>query len=133
MLPPQLKFQQHSGFLSWMIFVELQARKSGRVAYTSSAYLGCLATHAKFNTMAAEQTAEFKNAAEESKKLKQKPNQNEMLEVCPDSLDNPCEFLFMSMQLYGLFKQGSQDPPIEQSKAPGMIDFVVRMLNPTIR
>ena len=28
-------------------------------------------------------------------------------------------------QLYALFKQGTQDPPIDQSKAPGMFELKV--------
>ncbi|EMC93353.1 hypothetical protein BAUCODRAFT_94976 [Baudoinia panamericana UAMH 10762] len=55
--------------------------------------------------MPAQQSAEFKKAAEDSRKLKAKPTDNELLE------------------LYGLFKQGTQDPPFEQSKAPGMFEL----------
>ncbi|KAL1305624.1 hypothetical protein AAFC00_007224 [Neodothiora populina] len=51
------------------------------------------------------QTAEFKKAVEDSRKLKAKPSDDELL------------------QLYGLFKQGTQDPPFEQSEAPGMFDL----------
>lgn len=29
------------------------------------------------------------------------------------------------VQLYGLFKQGTQDPPIEQTTAPGMFELKV--------
>ncbi|KAL9049824.1 MAG: hypothetical protein Q9162_006998 [Coniocarpon cinnabarinum] len=56
--------------------------------------------------MAAEQSEKFKQAVEDSRKLKQKPGQNEMLD------------------LYGLFKQGTQDPPIEKASKPGMFDMV---------
>ena len=31
-----------------------------------------------------------------------------------------------NIQLYALFKQGTQDPPIEESKAPGMFELKVR-------
>ncbi|KAK5127760.1 hypothetical protein LTR85_004876 [Meristemomyces frigidus] len=55
--------------------------------------------------MAAQQTAEFKKAVEDSRKLKAKPSDTELLE------------------LYGLFKQGTQDPPFEQTKAPGMFEL----------
>ncbi|KAG8627827.1 hypothetical protein KVT40_003700 [Elsinoe batatas] len=50
-------------------------------------------------------SAEFKKAAEDSRKLKQKPNQDELLE------------------LYSNFKQGSQDPPFEKIDKPGMFDL----------
>ncbi|KAI4728372.1 hypothetical protein E4T49_03709 [Aureobasidium sp. EXF-10728] len=53
------------------------------------------------------QTAEFKKAVEDSRKLKAKPSDDELL------------------QLYGLFKQGTQDPPIESSDKPGMFDLKV--------
>ncbi|RMY64579.1 hypothetical protein D0863_09708 [Hortaea werneckii] len=55
--------------------------------------------------MPAQQTAEFKKAVEDSRKLKAKPSDNELLE------------------LYGLFKQGTQDPPFEETKAPGMFEL----------
>ncbi|KAF2484896.1 acyl-CoA-binding protein [Neohortaea acidophila] len=55
--------------------------------------------------MPAQQSAEFKKAVEESRKLKAKPSDDELL------------------QLYGLFKQGSQDPPFEDSPNPGMFDL----------
>ncbi|GAB7351170.1 hypothetical protein MBLNU459_g1620t1 [Dothideomycetes sp. NU459] len=55
--------------------------------------------------MAVAQTAEFKKAVEDSRKLKAKPTDDELL------------------QLYGLFKQGTQDPPIESSPSPGMFDL----------
>ncbi|KAF4555522.1 putative acyl-CoA-binding protein [Elsinoe fawcettii] len=55
--------------------------------------------------MPAPQSAEFKKAIEDSRKLKQQPSQDELLE------------------LYGLFKQGTQDPPFEQSTKPGMFDL----------
>jgi hypothetical protein len=32
----------------------------------------------------------------------------------------------MGIQLYGLFKQASQDPPIESSDKPGMFDLKVK-------
>lgn len=55
--------------------------------------------------MPAQQSAEFKKAVEDSRKLKAKPTDTELLE------------------LYGLFKQGTQDPPFEQTKAPGMFEL----------
>ncbi|KAH0543453.1 hypothetical protein FGG08_002218 [Glutinoglossum americanum] len=51
------------------------------------------------------QSEEFQNAIIDSRKLKSKPGQDELLE------------------LYGLFKQGTQDPPIEKSDTPGTFDF----------
>ncbi|KAK0935893.1 acyl-CoA-binding protein (ACBP)/diazepam binding inhibitor (DBI)/endozepine (EP) [Friedmanniomyces endolithicus] len=53
----------------------------------------------------APQTAEFKKAVVDSRKLKAKPTDTELLE------------------LYGLFKQGTQDPPFDQTKAPGMFEI----------
>ncbi|KAK0364371.1 acyl-CoA-binding protein (ACBP)/diazepam binding inhibitor (DBI)/endozepine (EP) [Friedmanniomyces endolithicus] len=53
----------------------------------------------------APQTAEFKKAVADSRKLKAKPTDTELLE------------------LYGLFKQGTQDPPFDQTKAPGMFEI----------
>ncbi|KAK4548215.1 hypothetical protein LTR36_010084 [Oleoguttula mirabilis] len=55
--------------------------------------------------MPTQQTAEFKKAVGDSRKLKAKPSDTELLE------------------LYGLFKQGTQDPPFEQTKAPGMFEL----------
>ncbi|GAB7363692.1 hypothetical protein MBLNU230_g4260t1 [Neophaeotheca triangularis] len=55
--------------------------------------------------MPAQQSTEFKKAVEDSRKLKAKPNNDELL------------------QLYGLFKQGTQDPPLEQTQAPGMFEM----------
>ncbi|KAF2721481.1 acyl-CoA-binding protein [Polychaeton citri CBS 116435] len=55
--------------------------------------------------MPATLSPEFKKAVEDSRKLKAKPSDNELLE------------------LYGLFKQASQDPPIEDTKAPGMFEL----------
>jgi len=55
--------------------------------------------------MAVQQTEQFKKAVENSRKLKAKPSDDELL------------------QLYGLFKQGTQDPPIEQTTAPGMFEL----------
>merc|ERR1712093_709598 len=51
------------------------------------------------------QTAEFKKAVEDSRKLQAKPSDDELLE------------------LYGLFKQGTRDPPFEETKAPGMFEL----------
>ncbi|KAG9980114.1 hypothetical protein KCU78_g21745, partial [Aureobasidium melanogenum] len=51
------------------------------------------------------QTTAFKKAVEDSRKLQAKPSDDELL------------------QLYGLFKQGTQDPPIESSDKPGMFDL----------
>ncbi|KAI4842131.1 hypothetical protein E4T44_07492 [Aureobasidium sp. EXF-8845] len=61
------------------------------------------------------QTADFKKAVEDSRKLKAKPSDDELL------------------QLYGLFKQGTQDPPIESSDKPGMFDLkVTHTLHPIL-
>ena len=37
--------------------------------------------------------------------------------------------LTVTVQLYGLFKQGTQDPPIESSDKPGMFDLKVTHLH----
>ncbi|KZZ91307.1 Acyl-CoA-binding protein, ACBP [Ascosphaera apis ARSEF 7405] len=55
--------------------------------------------------MAVEQSEAFKRAVEESRKLKQQPSVEEMLE------------------LYAFFKQGSQDPPFNPDNKPGMFDL----------
>ncbi|PNS18717.1 hypothetical protein CAC42_5256 [Sphaceloma murrayae] len=55
--------------------------------------------------MPAPQSAQFKKAVEDSRKLKQKPSDTELLDM------------------YALFKQGTQDPPIEQTNAPGMFEL----------
>ncbi|KAJ9625082.1 acyl-CoA-binding protein (ACBP)/diazepam binding inhibitor (DBI)/endozepine (EP) [Taxawa tesnikishii (nom. ined.)] len=55
--------------------------------------------------MPAPQTDQFKKAVENSRKLKQKPTNDELL------------------QLYGLFKQGTQDPPIDKSPQPGAFEL----------
>ncbi|KAK3116744.1 acyl-CoA-binding protein (ACBP)/diazepam binding inhibitor (DBI)/endozepine (EP) [Teratosphaeriaceae sp. CCFEE 6253] len=55
--------------------------------------------------MAPAQTADFKKAVVDSRKLKAKPSDDELL------------------KLYGLFKQGTQDPPFEATKAPGMFEL----------
>ncbi|KKY17465.1 putative acyl binding family protein [Phaeomoniella chlamydospora] len=49
--------------------------------------------------------AAFKAAVEQSRKLKAKPTNDELLE------------------LYALFKQAEQDPPIEKSETPGTFDL----------
>lgn len=51
------------------------------------------------------QSEAFKQAVQDSRKLKAKPSQDELL------------------QLYALFKQGTQDPPIEKSETPGTFDL----------
>ncbi|KAI9860273.1 MAG: hypothetical protein M1824_003275 [Vezdaea acicularis] len=55
--------------------------------------------------MPADQSPEFKKAVEDSKKLTAKPDNDELL------------------QLYGLYKQGTQDPPFDQTEKPGMFDL----------
>nr|POE82421.1 acyl-coa-binding protein like 1 [Quercus suber] len=50
----------------------------------------------------AEKSPAFEQAVKDSRNLKAKPTNDELLE------------------LYALFKQGSQDPPFEQSPVPGM-------------
>ncbi|KFY19347.1 hypothetical protein V491_04487 [Pseudogymnoascus sp. VKM F-3775] len=47
----------------------------------------------------------FEQAVVDSKKLVKKPTNDHLLEM------------------YGLFKQATQDPPIEQSEAPGTFDL----------
>ncbi|KAF2864520.1 acyl-CoA-binding protein [Piedraia hortae CBS 480.64] len=53
-------------------------------------------------TMPVPQSEEFTKAVEESRKLAKKPTNDELL------------------KLYGLYKQGTQDPPFKEAKAPGM-------------
>ncbi len=77
----------------------------------------------------APQTAEFKKAVADSRKLKAKPTDTELLEVRvpiipPKSSAKPHSDLCL-VQLYGLFKQGTQDPPFDQTKAPGMFEIKV--------
>ncbi|KAF2149969.1 acyl-CoA-binding protein [Myriangium duriaei CBS 260.36] len=55
--------------------------------------------------MPAAQSPEFKKAVEDSRKLKAKPTDNELLE------------------LYAFFKQGSQETKFEETTAPGTFDF----------
>lgn len=57
------------------------------------------------HTMAVTQSPEFQKAVEDSRKLKAKPSNDELLD------------------LYALFKQGTQDPPIEQAENPGAFDL----------
>ncbi|KAL8867147.1 MAG: hypothetical protein Q9174_005846, partial [Haloplaca sp. 1 TL-2023] len=47
----------------------------------------------------------FEKAVKESRNLKAKPDQDELLE------------------LYSLFKQGTQDPPFAEATQPGMFDL----------
>lgn len=54
---------------------------------------------------ALQQSAEFQKAVDDSRKLKAKPTNDELLE------------------LYALFKQGTQDPPIDKSENPGVFDL----------
>ncbi|KAI9882305.1 MAG: hypothetical protein M1823_005948 [Watsoniomyces obsoletus] len=53
----------------------------------------------------AETSPQFQKAVEESRKLTAKPTNDELLE------------------LYALFKQATQDPPIEESDSPGAFDL----------
>lgn len=50
-------------------------------------------------------SVEFNKAVTESRHLKAKPTNDELL------------------QLYALYKQGTQDPPIEKAEVPGMFDL----------
>ena len=77
--------------------------------------------------MPAAQTAAFKKAVEDSRKLKAKPSDTELLEVYL-----PIDYRWQTLtndlsQLYGLFKQGTQDPPFADTKAPGMFELKVRV------
>lgn len=73
------------------------------------------------------QTAEFKKAVEDSRKLQAKPSDDELLQVREQQLRVKGRHMILTMvvQLYGLFKQGTQDPPIESSDKPGMFDLKV--------
>ncbi|KLJ07460.1 diazepam-binding inhibitor (GABA receptor modulator, acyl-CoA-binding protein) [Blastomyces silverae] len=55
--------------------------------------------------MAVPKTPEFEAAVEASRKLSTKPSDDDLLE------------------LYALFKQGTQDPPFEEAPKPGTFDF----------
>lgn len=55
--------------------------------------------------MVTTQSEAFKQAVQDSRKLKAKPSQDELL------------------LLYALFKQGTQDPPIEGAENPGTFDL----------
>ncbi|KAI9892488.1 MAG: hypothetical protein M1814_001445 [Vezdaea aestivalis] len=48
---------------------------------------------------------EFTKAVEDSRKLKEKPSNDDLL------------------VLYALFKQGTQDPPIDKAETPGIFDL----------
>ncbi|ODH51312.1 hypothetical protein GX48_02552 [Paracoccidioides brasiliensis] len=55
--------------------------------------------------MAAQKSSNFEAAIEASRKLSRKPTDDDLLE------------------LYALFKQGTQDPPFEDAPKPGTFDF----------
>ncbi|KAI9795144.1 MAG: hypothetical protein M1816_000166 [Peltula sp. TS41687] len=59
---------------------------------------------------------EFQKAVEESRQLKAKPTNDELLQTA-----NRLHFILP--QLYGLFKQATQDPPIEKADKPGAFDL----------
>ncbi|KAI4223403.1 MAG: hypothetical protein L6R40_008507 [Gallowayella cf. fulva] len=72
-------------------------------------------------------TPAFEKAIKESRNLKAKPDNDELLEV-----ENPLTPLLTSLaytnnrrapQLYSLFKQGSQDPSFAEAPKPGMFDL----------
>ncbi len=76
--------------------------------------------------MPAQQSAEFKKAVEDSRKLKAKPTDDELLQVRRIlQFVEDAHLTDTLFQLYGLFKQGTQDPPIDQSEKPGMFDLKV--------
>ena len=74
----------------------------------------------------AEQTPEFKQAVTDSRSLKQKPGPNEMLDVTDPCCVTRIGASLILLQLYSLFKQGTQDPTFENATKPGMFDMVVR-------
>lgn len=55
--------------------------------------------------MAPAQSAEFTKAAEDSRNLKSKPDNDDLL------------------KLYALYKEGCQDPPFAKASKPGMFDL----------
>ncbi|KAL8801102.1 MAG: hypothetical protein Q9182_004695 [Xanthomendoza sp. 2 TL-2023] len=57
-------------------------------------------------------TPAFEKAIKDSRNLKQKPDNDELLELN-----------LAQTQLYSLFKQGSQDPPFADAPKPGMFDL----------
>jgi len=74
--------------------------------------------------------SEFDRAVEDSRKLKAKPSDNELLEVRSEHF-LLYAILTLSSQLYGLFKVGSGEN-IADSEAPGTFDFKVRIVVRTI-
>ncbi|KAI9774678.1 MAG: hypothetical protein M1840_002927 [Geoglossum simile] len=77
------------------------------------------------------QSDEFKDATVESRRLKGKPNDKELLEVrhllltpdTPRSYAFPAPPVNLYRQLYALFKQGTQDPPFDGTAELGLFDF----------
>ncbi|KAJ9653286.1 acyl-CoA-binding protein (ACBP)/diazepam binding inhibitor (DBI)/endozepine (EP) [Neophaeococcomyces mojaviensis] len=72
----------------------------------------------------------FKDAVKESKQLKAKPGQDELLQVLYYVfLQGPmlliCEFAERTKThiMYSYFKQAQQDPPIDKAPAPGTFDL----------
>jgi diazepam-binding inhibitor (GABA receptor modulator, acyl-CoA-binding protein) len=86
--------------------------------------------------MPADQSEDFKKAVIDSRKLKAKPNNDELLDVhdlLPNTL-SPQDIMppaNLYRQLYALFKQGTQDPPFEETDKPGVFDFKVLLIPPT--
>jgi len=88
--------------------------------------------------MSAGQTPEFKQAVKESHRLKSKPTDAELLEVHLPLISPPppppppkktrlLSDILPNFQIYSLFRQGTQDPPFDESKAPGMFNLKVRI------
>lgn len=83
--------------------------------------------------MPAAQTPEFKKAVEDSRTLTQKPTNDELLEVRHARARNQAHchpdiqrmLTLANLQIYGLFKQGTQEQKFEDATAPGMFDLKV--------
>lgn len=79
-------------------------------------------------------TPAFEKAVKDSRNLKAKPDNDELLEVSFPTpgfqLGQPTADVSLSTQLYSLFKQGTQDPPFAEAPKPGMFDLTVRLSAP---
>jgi len=86
--------------------------------------------------MPVDQSEEFKQAVIDSRKLKAKPTNDELLYVhhllpSTSSSQDTMPPANLYRQLYALFKQGTQDPPIEQASTPGLFDLKVPLMSLT--
>ncbi len=74
------------------------------------------------------QSDEFKEAVKKSDNIKTRPGNDDLLQVRSRDgyrgriVEGRTRLTVRRAQLYALFKQGTQDPPIEESPAPGLWD-----------